>query len=198
MTETLVFGYGSLLSLESLRASVPNAKHLLPAYVKGFRRDFSLLDSEGWVSTNLDVAGVPFCAVDVHESENGEDVVNGVVFGVDGPDLPALLKRERDYELIETIAYGFHTDEPLGSCFVFAAGKHNGQYDFHSEAQARYLEICLDGARDHGDAFYETFLRTTYIGELPVCDVPSLRIKHGSKATLKDRFKKMSLPVATR
>ena len=181
--ETLIFGYGSLLSPESLRATIPNAKHLRPAYVRGFKRDFSLLDSEGWVSSNLDVAGTPFCAVDMHESENGEGNVNGVVFDVGGVDLSPLMERERDYELIETMAYDFHTGDPIGLCLAFLAGKRNGEYDFGSEAQERYLQVCLAGAREHGEEFCEAFLRTTHIGGVPLCDVPALRVTCGSEPT---------------
>jgi cation transport regulator ChaC len=170
----LIFGYGSLLSLESLRASVPDAQELRAAYIRGFRRDFSLLDSEGWVTSNLDVGGVPFCGVDIHRVAAGDAIVNGVVFQVDQSELPALLEREKDYELIETIAYDFHTSESVGTCLVFRAGKRNAQYDFSSAAQRRYLKVCLDGARAHGERFYEAFRRSTYIGTTPVCDIREL------------------------
>jgi hypothetical protein len=180
---TLIFGYGSLLSLESLRDTLPNAKPPRPALIRGFRRDFSLLDSEDWISAHIDVADAAVCSVDVHEVGDVESVVNGVIFGVDDAGLPCLLRRERDYGTIETTAYDFHTGDPLGRCFVFSAGKRNGEYCFDSPAQESYLRVCLAGAREHGEAFYESFLRTTYIGERPLCGVPSLRAICGSEPT---------------
>jgi cation transport regulator ChaC len=172
----LIFGYGSLISAKSLKATVPTAKELRPAYIKGFRRDFSLLDTEGWVSSNLDVAGVPFCSVDVHKIEDSKAHVNGVIFKVGEEELPALLEREKDYALISTAAYDFRTDELLGECAVFSAGKHNGKYDFDSAAQKRYLEVCLEAAEEYGVAFREEFLRSTYIGDQPIGELLSVLI----------------------
>jgi cation transport regulator ChaC len=140
-TETIIFGYGSLINLESLKTTAPNAYNIKPAYIKGFRREFCVLDSVGWTETNLDVSGQPMCAVDVHEVNDPNGVVNGLVFSVSRADLQKLVAREGNYELINTPYYDFKTDEKLGECSVFSAGKHNGSYDFKGAAQARYLQI---------------------------------------------------------
>jgi cation transport regulator ChaC len=173
---TLIFGYGSLLNLESLQATVPDAFNLRPSYIKGFKRDFCLWATDGFVATNPELSGMPFCAVDIHHVPE-PDEVNGVVFEVHQDQLPALLEREEGYTLIATEAYDFTTHEPLGTCFVFAANKHNGDFAFESPAQMRYLNTCLTGAKEHGEKFYQQFIRTTYVGHQLLRDVPELNLK---------------------
>lgn len=174
MKRTLIFGYGSLIIPESLRATVPYATNVHPVYVRGFKRDFSLWDPTGWTATNLDLAGIPFCALDVHKIEDKGARVNGITFEVGESQMPALLRREELYALIETTAYDFYTDKPLGNCFVFSANKHNGKYDFSSPAQQRYVQECSESAKAYGNAFHKEFLENTYIGDRPLSKVPEL------------------------
>ena len=174
MKNQAIFGYGSLINLESLKATVPNAYNIRPAYIKGFKREFCLWDSVGWTETNLDLAGEPMCAVDIHLSDNHEARVNGVVFSVPDADLKRLLIREENYKLIETPFYDFKNDQELGTCRVFSANKHNGTYDFKGAAQARYLQICIDSSRQYGERFYSEFLNTTYINDKLLAAMPEL------------------------
>jgi cation transport regulator ChaC len=162
------------MSEESLRATVPDCKDLAPAYINGFRREFNLLDQEGWVSSNLDVGGVPFCAVNL-AVDRPESRLNGVAFRVDEKYLAVLRQREAEYDLIETSVYDFMNDEPLGICFAFAAKRSDGRYRFGEPAQERYLEVCLDAAREHGDAFYKAFLKTTHLNGKRLDQLPALR-----------------------
>ncbi len=162
MSKLLVFGYGSLMSKESLRATVPDVSDIRPAYIEGFVRDFSLWDPEGFTETNRDIRGIPFCAVDVKQAE-GKSHVNGIVFSVDETYFKALRRREQEYALVSTTAYNFESGKPLGECKVFSANKNNGNYDFGSIAQGRYLQVCLEGAAEYGKKFYAQFLETTYI-----------------------------------
>jgi len=157
----LVFGYGSLMNRESLLSTVPTATDIRPAIIKGFTRDFSVWDEEGWVSTNLDVTGKPFCALDVQTTDDPEALVNGIIFAIPDEDLPKLLAREHDYTTIRTTAYDFVTQQPIGETIVFSSGKNNGQYDKNSLAQQRYWDVCLAAAREYGDDFYQMFIDTT-------------------------------------
>lgn len=173
--KTLVFGYGSLISLDSIRATAPGVSSLRPVYIKGFRRDFSLHDPEGYTVTNQDLAGIPFCSLDVQPCDDPAARVNGVVFAVSNEhDLQALLHREQEYKTPKAAVYDFETDEPLGSGIVFSSGKNNGKYDSRNPAQVRYLENCLAGAKYFGEKFYEEFTRTTYIGKKSLAEIPNL------------------------
>ena len=153
---------------------MPNANNNKPAYIKGFVRNFSLWDPEGFTETNLDLAGIPHCALDVQKSTNKDSQVNGIVFIVDNTYFDNLLKRESGYKLIETIAYDFVAKQSIGKCFVFSADKNNGKFDFNSRAQRRYLEVCLNGAKEHGPRFYEEFIEQTYIGDVSLSKIPEL------------------------
>ena len=171
---SLIFGYGSLLQEESLKATVPSAKNIRPVYIKGFRRVFTLWDPVGWTETNLDLKDIPFCGVDAVPTSDKNATVNGVVFEVSADELPALLEREKEYDLIEVAAYDFSTDEPVGTCLVFSSGKETGAYDFDSEAQKRYLDVCTEGAASFGEDFLQQFLVTTYINDVSLKNIESL------------------------
>ncbi|HVX48097.1 MAG TPA: gamma-glutamylcyclotransferase family protein, partial [Candidatus Saccharimonadales bacterium] len=156
----LIFGYGSLMSHRSLRADAPDATNIRPAYIKGFRREFSKLDPEGLSGNSPEeLAGIPYCAVDIITDKAG-GLVNGVVFEANAADLAALKRRENGYALVSTPAYDFMTGQPLGNCFVFSSNACDGSYELGNPAQKRYVDICLEGAREYGDAFYRQFLMT--------------------------------------
>jgi len=131
-------------------------------------------DTEGFTDTNLDIVGIPYCALDVIKSTDPNARVNGVAFKVSDSHLEALKKREHDYKLIETTAYDFVTNQSLETCLLFSANKNNGRYEFGSSVQKRYLTLCLEGSKDYGDEFYTEFLRTTFIGGKPLAEFPEL------------------------
>jgi len=163
MPKLPIFGLGSLLDPESLTATVPDAYDVLPAYITGFRRDFSFWDSVGWTESNLDLAGEAFCAVDAKVSSDPQSKINGIIFQMSETNYEKLLQREAGYELVKTTVYSFENDKLLGECFLFSSNKNNGVYNFESAAQERYLEVCLRGASKYGKDFYQEFLNTTLI-----------------------------------
>ena len=165
ITSKTIFGFGSLISKASLLTTAPNATDIKPAYIKGFIRSFSHWDAIGYTETNLDVAGEPMCALDIAETNDAEARVNGVVFTVSEPDLSKLLEREDGYELLTATAYNYITGKPIiEDCLVFSAGKHDGKYDFNSQAQQRYLDIFIEAAKQYGELFYQEVLDTTFVG----------------------------------
>lgn len=152
MSAIKVFGFGSLINPDSLKVTVPDAFGFKPAYIKGYIRDFSV-----WDSTRL------MSALDIRACVDGEARVNGVAFSINEERLKELLERESEYQTIETIAFEYIGNQEIGKCIVFSSCKYNGKYDFKSEAQKRYLEICIKGAKLYGGEFYNEFIRTTYI-----------------------------------
>jgi cation transport regulator ChaC len=168
----LVFGFGSLINASSLHKTAPHASATRPAYVKGFRRDFSVWAKSG--SIHLVPANTPFCALDIQTCDDSELLVNGVCFTVDKHDFKRLMERECEYEPVETTAYDFETGEELGTCVLFSACKNNGEYESGAPAQTGYLKTCVEGAKGFGSKFYEEFLETTYIGNQRLTDLPEL------------------------
>lgn len=172
-TTTCIFGFGSLINTASLRRTAPHAANIRPVYIKGFHREFNLWDSvSGWSHNDLD--SIPYCALDVRKDEDTDSKINGVLFEVPEEELAKLKKREYLYKLVDTVAYDFATGKPIGECWVFSACKNDGKYDFDSPTQVRYAEICLKGAREYGEAFYQMFLDTTFIGSMRLSDMPEL------------------------
>lgn len=163
MSRLPIFGFGSLLDPESLAATVPDAYDVLPTYITGFRRGFSFWDSDGWTESNLELAGEAFCAVDAEVSSDPRSKVNGIIFRMGETSYAKLLQREEGYQLVKTKVYSFESGKLLGECLLFSSNKNNGVYNFESEAQKRYLEICLRGASKYGKDFYQEFLNTTFI-----------------------------------
>lgn len=172
MTLIKIFGYGSLINKQSLLFTSPDARGITAAYVKSFKRSFSLWDEKGLTSyAHGSLRGQPYCALDIKKMSRGQ--VNGVVFTITA-SLDDLKKREHMYSLIKAEAFDFANDESLGEVLVFSGGHNDGLYDVDSPAQARYLGMCLAGAATYGQEFYKMFLATTYIGNQTLLKFPKL------------------------
>ena len=176
MVHKVIFGFGSLINRESLKATVSDAYDIKPCFIKGFVRDFSLWDSVGFTETNLNLKATPFCALDVKKVNDVSKIVNGVMFKTSETHFNDLLRREQGYDLIETEVYDFKTGNPLGSAFLFSANKNNGKYNFGCKAQERYLSVCLSGAKAFGEKFYSEFLDTTFIENRCLSEVLELQL----------------------
>jgi cation transport regulator ChaC len=169
-----VFGYGSLMDIDSLRATVPDAVGLMPAFVRGYRREFSVWDEAGFNETNQDVADEPFCALNVRPTYASASRVNGILFRSSTASFERLLAREHAYEPVRTQAHSFYTNESVGDCILFCASRHSGNFDFGSAAQLRYLSVCLRGARRFGPRFSDEFATTTHIDGQSLKSFPGL------------------------
>ncbi len=167
----LVFGYGSLINSSSLWSTVPNAFDLKPAFIKGYMRDFSVHASLGFTDTNLDMPVIPFCALGIKKAAKNKDIVNGIVFDLNKNDLEKLKHREIDYSLEITTAYDFFNPwKSIGKVYVFISNNNSGIFDINSKVQKRYLDICLSGAKEYGENFYDTFINTTYLNNQKLSD----------------------------
>jgi hypothetical protein len=163
-----------LINTQSLLGTASDATDIRPCYVKGFRREFNLWNPRGWTRTNLELKGIPYCAVDISKVSDPEAKVNGVIFTVHSDDLVQLIEREYAYKLVGAAAYDFETGESIGECSLFSACKNDGKYTLSEPAQAKYLEVCMEGAKQYGEAFYKEFLRTTYIGDKRLSEMPEI------------------------
>lgn len=172
MGTKIVFGYGSLLNQASLRRTIPDAENIVPCFIRGFKRDFSVWDPIGF--RNGEYANIGFCALDVKAS-NPDSRVNGVLFEMGDTHFDGLLDREQEYKQIQANAYDYTTGKLLQEAILFSANKDNGTYSFESGAQENYLKICLNGAKSYGDGFYAEFLRSTHIANKPLVEIPTIR-----------------------
>lgn len=174
MTSKIIFGFGSLMDIDSLTFTIIDPVDIRPAYIKGFIREFNLWSSAGLRYAAPDLKNIPFCALDIRETADQKSRVNGVIFETSNAQLERLKDREAGYKLVRTTAYDFKTGKKLGACYVFSACKNDGKYAFDSASQKSYLETCIRGARKFGDEFYQEFLNTTYIGDKTLSEVLEL------------------------
>lgn len=163
-----VFGYGSLLNRESLLLTVPSARNIRPAYIKGFKRVFNK-HSE---TRKRDDARSPYVALNIVKSPDQR--VNGVVFEMDEVDFNDLVKREKGYDLVQVEIIDLDTEEEIGEAGAFVAKVDNVRVNVLDLAQLDYIETCIDGAKELGETFYEEFISTTFIGEKTLKEVPEL------------------------
>ena len=125
-----MFGYGSLMDQASLKKTVPDAHAIVPAYIAGYSRDFSLCDQKGWIENESDTVGIPYCALNIRPTDAPEARVNGILFTMSQTNARELADREQAYQCVTTVAYDFETLAPLGSCWVFSGNLPTGAYDW--------------------------------------------------------------------
>ena len=144
MFEKYVFGYGSLLSKESIEKTCPTAEiveiYFLKDYVRVFNKDAST-----------------YSALNLVKKVGEEIGVNGVVLKItDELEYEKLLAREHGYDEIVL-------DHPEFTLITFISEMNYKKFDFSSERQLKYFKTCLDGAQSQGDDFLDHYLKTTLI-----------------------------------
>ncbi len=163
-----IFGYGSLINIDSLRKTVCEPKDFRPCRLSGYRRVFSLqakrrIGSQG-----------PIAVLDIEEDKNS--VVNGVCFEVDEEGFKQLAEREILYNFIE-VHLALKDNSTKKALTVQAKDKPRTNFKYGSGIQNEYLNICLSGARKIGEDFYREFLETTYIENSRLSDIKELLAK---------------------
>ena len=135
-----IFGYGSLIQIESRTRTVPKAFAAAPAIVKGITRGwYYQAESASWSPTYLGAV------VDRNAT------TNGVIYPVTDDELVANDAREADYQRILIPRSNIklldgRTEAPEGE-YYFYANKPNSERkanDKHPIVQS-YVDICVDG-----------------------------------------------------
>jgi hypothetical protein len=133
-----IFGYGSLIQIESRTRTVPKAFAAAPAIVKGISRGwYYQADSPSWNPTYLGAV------VD----ENA--ITNGVIYPVSDDELVATDAREADYKRTLfprsaiTILDG-RPAPPAGEYYFYASKSKKTANAEHPIVQS-YVDLCMDG-----------------------------------------------------
>jgi cation transport regulator ChaC len=103
--EYAIVAYGSLMSHQSIRETIPD-RHFTPVIVKGYQRIFDLAVERGKCPDVLNVV-----------KASGHSF-NGLLFKVTNTELRKIKEREDDYNLVYTWAYEFLTGQRLCRCLV--------------------------------------------------------------------------------
>jgi hypothetical protein len=174
-SDSLVVGYGTLLSRASLASSVGaggQTKTFLPVVVEGFRRIFNLRPGHYEPSYHLTHEPVELGAMNVQRLEGHS--FNGVAFSVSKGEMKVLDEREKYYQRIEVQVEAFpgfvgHSVEAAPSgrgAFVYSAGPESPWVIDDPEMLRphwRDLILAREGAYALGRAFGEMFDATTYL-----------------------------------
>lgn len=148
ITPTLYFAYGSNLSLAQMASRCPAARSVGRALAKGYRLVFPR-PSDTWMGG---VAGI----VETDGDESGGYHVEGAAYEL----TPACVAALDEYEgLLETEAHYWRatieivlveTGEKRKAMTYFAHPVDSGGGTGHHDPHAGYVNVMLNGARDHG------------------------------------------------
>jgi hypothetical protein len=138
VTQKYIFGYGSLIQIESRTRTVPRAFAAWPVIVKGITR--------GWYYQADDASLNPTYL----GAENREGAVtNGVIYPVTDSEFEATKLREADYRPTEIQASAItwldgRKAAPDGEFWYFASKSRKTATAAHPIVQS-YVDICVDG-----------------------------------------------------
>ena len=147
----LIFGYGSLLSEESLKRTAPNSKIVSIGILKNYMRIF-----------NKPAKNETIAALNIVKSKG--NFVNGVVIELDKEDFFNLVSREFRYDMI-LVQVQTSVGEIEAYTFSYNQGDER-EFPESSSDQIKYLEVCIRGAKQLGEEFYEEFINTTFIRKI--------------------------------
>lgn len=152
-----IFAYGSLLHQRSLTRTVPDARNIIPAQIRGYKRVFNLASHNRYD----DVSKQPVCVLNIETAEQ-ENFMNGSCFDMQESSLQHLLQREHGYELCAIQAHHYHKPQQKFGAYIFHA-KDFKPYSYlsNSSAQRHYMNLCLQGSQAFGPDFVDDFKRST-------------------------------------
>ncbi len=152
-----IFAYGSLINQVSLKSTVPEARNIVPAKTYGLQRVFNLASNYRFDADH----DCPICVLNIVEAEESS-VMNGVCFEIDQVSLDNLLAREKGHDFCQIKAHHYHNDEEEFDAYYFRAQQFTPyQYLPNSRVQQHYLDLCLQGSQEYGEAFISDFKSST-------------------------------------
>lgn len=92
--EITIFGYGSLINLNSIQKNIPSVEHIKPVTLDNYKRVFDTAST-----TRYTRGKEPACVLNMYKGIKSS--INGVVFNVSHEYFDSLLNREKAYKLEE-------------------------------------------------------------------------------------------------
>lgn len=166
--ETALFGYGSLLSIESLERTL--GRHYTgPLYVSwldGWRRTWDVAMPNRTFYADFPTGQVypeHILYLNIHRSSGS--CVNGILFVVNSDDLASYDKREWIYNRIDVSGELSGACVPKGRAFVYVGKQERlmrGVTTLQDAAvRNSYLEMLEVGLKEHGEDFRRQFEAST-------------------------------------
>ncbi len=151
--------YGSLLNTKELAKHNIGLNQIQTIKVKGYKRVFNQLPS--WRK----VDGIRKAVMNVFEDENSW--LNAIVIkNLTSEYIRDLDEREIGYDRV-SITDGnvvTYSNIILKNCIIYK-GKV-GKQSNNILPNPKYFKICKDGAKEHGEEFFQDYLLTTFINDL--------------------------------
>jgi cation transport regulator ChaC len=172
MIRTYIFGYGSLINLESLAKTINrniNVEQIIPVKLFGYRRVWNLVEV-----VHSDLVNKPVKAVFLNIQSDIKAVTNGILFEVTDGELRDLSIRERKYEKKEVSKIIMPYDAfalEKGNVFTFIATNRNHLQETISKdyfAMENYIKIVEQGCYDICPEFLEDYVRNTGPNPFPI------------------------------
>jgi cation transport regulator ChaC len=102
MSTVTIFGYGSLLSYQSVLSTMPSATNFRGATLNGYSRNFNLVSINGIRSGTADLLTMEMAALTIRKDASG--FVKGCFFDIPDVELVPYLEREHRYIPIQVEA----------------------------------------------------------------------------------------------
>lgn len=176
--KVLLFGYGSLINVQSAAESIsPEAiQSMRPVVAFGFKRIFNYKASHEYVSEwGKDLAKNEKAMLNIAPATTYRPIINGVVMEISPEDLVHLIEREIGYDLVPILVADwdeFISEDPsinikIAYTFLVPDELRNGiDYTQTKYYPIRgYLQAVREGAAGFGAEFLDYWNATTYLGD---------------------------------
>ena len=124
-----IFGYGTLMSIKSVRKNMPNASNFRPGLLKNYIRIFSNQTSKGPI-------------LSIRKVKYNNQYVRGVIFDIPIYEYNNFVRREETYK-IQKISVLDHDNNPR-ECHVCLEGNNTIYDNKYTEPSTNYLLFCLN------------------------------------------------------
>ena len=166
--------YGTLINKLSASRTLNQSDDRSSVHAFGVRRIFNfVLEEQNYVENGGNYRRSQFqnhrATLNVQETGNKEDIVNGVLMKVTEDGLDGLAEREAGYDIIPVVYALIENPENLSKAYMFIARQsspeigHRVRDDVLPNESA--LETCLAGANDFGRSFVETWVNHCYLAD---------------------------------
>jgi len=151
--------YGSLLHVDELKKQNIDPLGVELVKVQGFKRVFNQLPSWRKVDGNKKAV----LSIEVYENSWFNAIL---VKDLDEEYVKGLDERERGYDRIslEDGVVRLYDGQIIKNCIVYKGKKDKQSTQILPNQD--YFEICKNGAKSHGNEFYNDYLKTTYQNNL--------------------------------
>ena len=179
-----VIGYGSLLSEDSARETVPGLKKFRLVTVPGYRRIFNKVGVSFIYRYDLAASDIHIASCSTQPDSDTEII--GCAFEISADEFKDLYEREHRFQWVNVRSYALDGQAVVGrmctesndefyrlnKCvtddvyYRYVGQYYNGRI-WRDDIMPFpvYLNHCLQAAKCHGELVYENFIHTTYLAD---------------------------------